>query len=125
MSLGPIRKLFVIHFGIVLWLRNLLHCIRLTSGTWYLCHHESVLLALVRSTRLKPNLIGSIKRYKTRFVAKGYSHEYGMDYEETFALVAKMITIRTLIAVASSFKWKISQMDVKNAFLNGDLNEEV
>ncbi|GKA93126.1 gag-pol polyprotein [Tanacetum coccineum] len=53
-----------------------------------------------------------------------YAQEYGMDYEETCAPVAKMTTVRTLIAVASSRKWKIYQLDVKNAFLNYDLNEE-
>ncbi|GKC24008.1 retrovirus-related pol polyprotein from transposon TNT 1-94 [Tanacetum coccineum] len=63
--------------------------------------------------------------YNARLVAKGYSQEYGMDYEETFSLVAKMTTIWTLIAVASSCQWKISHMDVKNVFLYGDLNEEV
>ncbi|GJS32093.1 uncharacterized mitochondrial protein-like protein [Tanacetum coccineum] len=63
--------------------------------------------------------------YKACLVAKCYAQEYGMDYEETYALFAKMTTVRTLIDVASSRKWKISQLDVKNAFLNGDLNEEV
>ena len=48
-----------------------------------------------------------------------------MDYEETFAHVAKMTTVRTLVIVASIHQWHISQMDVKNTFLNGDLQEEV
>jgi hypothetical protein len=58
-------------------------------------------------------------------VAKGYSQEYGIDYEETFAPVARMVTVRCLITVASINKWNIYQMDVKNAFLNDDLSEEV
>jgi hypothetical protein len=58
-------------------------------------------------------------------VARGFQQTQGPDYDETYAPVAHMTTVRTLIAVAASSSWTISQMDVKNAFLNGDLREEV
>ena len=75
--------------------------------------------------KIKTNSDGSIEQFKARLVAKGYSQQYDMDYKETFALVAKMTIVCTLIVVALVRQWCISQLDVKKAFLNGDLQEEV
>ena len=74
--------------------------------------------------KIKTKSDRSIEWYKARLVTEGYFQEYGMDYEETFASVAKMTTVRSLIAVASTRRWNNSQMDVKNAFLNGDLKKK-
>ena len=75
--------------------------------------------------KIKTHSDGSIKRYKARLVAKGFTQEYGIDYEETFTLVALISSVRALLVVATISKWDLFQMDVKNAFLNGDLSEEV
>ena len=68
---------------------------------------------------------GSIECYKARLVPKGFTQEYEIDYEETFAPVARISSVCALLAVAATSKWDLFQMDVKNAFLNGDLSEEV
>src|SRR5438445_3471354 len=68
---------------------------------------------------------GKVDRYKARLVTKGYSQTYGIDYDEAFALLAKMSTVRTLVSYAANFGWSLHQLDVKNAFLYWDLQEEV
>jgi hypothetical protein len=75
--------------------------------------------------KTKHSTYGSIEKYKARFVARGFSQKEGIDYEETFAPVARYTSIRTTLAIATVMKWKIHQMDVKTTFLNGVVEKEV
>ena len=75
--------------------------------------------------KIKHNANGLVSRYKARLVAKGYAQTYGIDFEETLSPVEKMAIVRAIISLTASKHWKLHQMDVKNAFLNGDLEEEV
>ena len=75
--------------------------------------------------KIKFNVEGTVDEFKARLVAKGYSQKEGNYYENTFALVAKMITIRLMISLATRFDWVFHQINVKSTFLNGDLREEI
>ena len=73
----------------------------------------------------KLNENGEVIRNKARLVCKGYAQQEGIDFEETFAPVARLEAIRMFLALSSFQKFKVYQMDVKSAFLNGYLEEEV
>ena len=73
--------------------------------------------------KTKYALDGSVERQKARLVAKGFSQVEGIDYNETFSPVAKMNSIHLVLALATSHKWEVHQMDVKSAFLHGYLQE--
>jgi hypothetical protein len=73
----------------------------------------------------KTDADGNVTVYKARLVAKGFRQIQGVDYDETFSLVAMLKSIRILLAIAAYFDYEIWQMDVKTAFLNGNIDEEL
>jgi hypothetical protein len=97
------------------------------NGTWKLCDlpkgHRPIGLKWV--FKLKKNPDGEVVKHKARLVAKGYVQRQGIYFEEVFAPVARLESVRLLFAMAAQFSWQIHQMDVKSTFLNGDLCEEV
>jgi len=97
------------------------------NKTWTLCElpkgRETVSCKWV--FKLKRNANGEIDKYKARLVARGFSQKFGFNYGETYAPVAKLVTLRVLLAVANEMNMHIHQMDVKSAFFNGELTDEI
>lgn len=86
-------------------------------------HKKPIACKWLYKTKYHP--YGTIERHKARLVIMGNRQQYGIDYVETFAPVAKMATVRSFLVVAFVQGWLVHQMDVKNAFLHGDLQEVV
>ncbi|GJX72276.1 ribonuclease H-like domain-containing protein [Tanacetum coccineum] len=97
------------------------------NNTWTLTDlpHGRKAIANKWLYKIKYKSSGLVDKFKARVVAKGFSQREGIDFDETFSPVVKMVTVRCLICIAVSNDWPLSQLDVNNAFLYGDLNEDI
>jgi hypothetical protein len=97
------------------------------NGTWTLTDLPAGFkpIGLKWVYKVKRDEHGAIVKHKARLVAKGYVQRRGIDFDEVYAPVARLESVRLLLAVAAQEGWEVHHMDVKSAFLNGDLAEEV
>jgi hypothetical protein len=103
---------------------NTVLILKTTLGSWFIL--QTLISFLANGSFIKFfNSDGCLARYKARWVCRGYSQQYGIDYDETFSHVVKSSTSRTVLSIVVSSSWPIHQLDVKNAFLHGSLDETV
>ena len=97
------------------------------NGTWNLVQlpARKKVIRCCWAFAFKVNPDGSVARLKTRLVAKGYAQTYGVDFSNTFSLVAKMTSVRLFISLTTTCYWDLHQLDIKNVFLHRDHQEEV
>ncbi|KAE8686002.1 putative zinc ion binding protein [Hibiscus syriacus] len=99
----------------------------LNNNTWSLVRlpKDRVVVGCKWLFRVKHNFDGSVNRYKARLVAKGFSQVSGYDFKDTFSPVVRFATFNVILSIAVSNGWELQHVDINNAFLNGDLNDEV
>uniref|UniRef100_A0A2N9GHS0 Reverse transcriptase Ty1/copia-type domain-containing protein n=1 Tax=Fagus sylvatica TaxID=28930 RepID=A0A2N9GHS0_FAGSY len=99
----------------------------LQNQTWTLVpsHPSQNIIGCKWVFRVKRKADGSVERHKARLVAKGFHQQAGVDYDETYSPVIKPTTVRTVLSIAISSGWSLRQIDIQNAFLHGNLSEEV
>ena len=97
------------------------------NGTWEMVElpEDKNAIGLKWVFKTKFAVDGSLQKNKARLVVKGYAQQYGIDFEETFSPVAQFEIVRLVLALATQSQWLVYQFDVKSAFLNGGLQEEV
>jgi hypothetical protein len=99
----------------------------LRKKTWHLVPSQkgSNLIDCKWVCKIKRKADGSLDRYKAILVAMGFKQQYGIDYEDTFSPVIKSTTIRVILSIAVFNGWHLRQLDVQNAFLHGNIEEDV
>ena len=97
------------------------------TGTWEICTlpPDKTPIGCKWVFKVKFNADGTVERYKARLVAKGFTQQEGVDYHETFSPVVKLTTVKLILALSAIHNFSLHQLDISNAFLNGDLDEEI
>lgn len=97
------------------------------NNTWVMVDRpeDKKIIGLKWMFKTKYQANGEVQKLKARIVAKGYTQQLGIDEEDVYQLVAHMETVRFLFALASQKGWSLFHLDIKSAFLNGEISEEV